>query len=265
MSATGRNPDPAPEPLPMLAECRQLAPGAALGWLRLGWQDLRRAPRQSLGYGLIMLLASWGVSLLTWYWGNLGLYLGVVSGFVFLGPWLALTLYAISLRLQRGLPVSLRASLRDARQQIGGAMVFALVLVVLFLLWARAATVIHVFFPTGEAPQLADLAWFLGVGSAVGAVFSALVFAVSAFSLPMLLEREVDTITAVVSSVNAVLRNKRAMLVWVMLIGICLLLGVVTGWLAFVVLLPLLGHATWHGYQQTLDASPWPCSPVAAQ
>lgn len=250
--------------LPMLAECRALPTLAALGWLRLGWQDMRRAPWQSLGYGLIMVLVSWGITLLTWYWGNLGLYLGLVSGFVFLGPWLALTLYAISLRLQRGLPVSLRASLSDARQQISGAMVFAVVLVVVFLLWARAATVIHVFFPTGEAPQLADLAWFLGVGSAVGAVFCALVFAVSAFSLPMLMERQVDTVTAVVSSVNAVLRNKRAMLVWALLIGACLLLGLLSAWLAFVVLLPLLGHATWHGYQQTLDSSPWPHSPVAS-
>ena len=245
--------------LPFVAPCHALPWRAPLDWLRLGWSDLRRAPRQSLGYGLIMVLASYLISWLTWTFGNLGLYLGLVSGFVFMGPWLALTLYAISIRLERGEPVSLRASLNDARRQIGGAMVFAVILTVVFLVWARAATVIHVFFPeSGERPALVDLLPFLAVGSAVGAVFCAIVFAISAFSLPMLMERSVDTVTAIVTSVNAVLRNKPAMLVWAAIIGACILVGALTAWLAFAALLPLLGHATWHGYRQAIDASAWP-------
>lgn len=245
--------------LPFVAPCRELDWRAPFTWLHLGWADLVRAPRQSIGYGLIMVAASYLITWLTWSFGNLGLYLGLVSGFVFMGPWLALTLYAISIRLERGELVSLRASLNDARRQIGGAMVFAVILTVVFLVWARAATVIHVFFPeTGEHPSLRELAPFLAVGSSVGAVFCAIVFAISAFSLPMLMERSVDTVTAVVSSVNAVLRNKPAMLVWATIIGACIVLGAVTAWLAFAVVLPLLGHATWHGYRQTIDASAWP-------
>ncbi|MFP5340960.1 MAG: DUF2189 domain-containing protein, partial [Gammaproteobacteria bacterium] len=244
--------------LPFVAPCRRLPAGAALGWLRLGWRDLQAAPRQSLTYGAVMVLMSALISALTWWWGNLGLYLGLISGFVFVGPWLALTLYSISIQVERGEAVSLRRSLGDARRQLGNTMVFAVILTVVFLVWARAATVIHVFFPDTGTPQLRDLLWFLGIGSAVGALFSAIVFAVSAFSLPMLMDRRVDAVTAVVTSVNAVLRNKPAMAVWAAVIVGCVLLGVLTAYLAFLVLLPLLGHATWHAYRQTIDASRWP-------
>ncbi|MEQ1440650.1 DUF2189 domain-containing protein [Fontimonas sp. SYSU GA230001] len=247
-----------PDALPFVAPCRTVPALAAFGWLRLGWADLRRAPRQSLCYGLVMALMSYAITALTWWWGDLGLYLGLLSGFVFVGPWLALTLYAISIRLDRGEPVGLLRSLADARQQLGNAMVFAMILTVVFLVWARAATILHVFFPDSSARSLHDLAWFLGIGSAVGALFCAIIFAASAFSLPMLMDRKVDTVTAVVTSVNAVLRNKPAMAVWAAVIVACVLVGVLTAYLAFIVLLPLLGHATWHAYRQTIDTARWP-------
>ena len=105
-----------------------------------------------------------------------------------------------------------------------------------------------------------DYVPFLGIGSAVGAVFSAVVFAASAFSLPMVMDRRTDSFTAVVTSVNAVLRNKRPMLVWGALIVASVVLGFLTLFVGFVVLFPLLGHATWHAYRQTIDASAWPVS-----
>lgn len=259
-------PDDSPQPaledgsgaLPFVAPCRALPMTAAFGWLRLGWRDMRRAPRQSLSYGLVMLALSWLISACAWWWGNLGLYLGLVSGFVFIGPLIALTLYSISMHLERGEPVSLRGSIADAGRQIGNAMVFALALTIVLLVWARAANTLYIFFPDSSARSPRDLAMFLGIGSTVGAVFSAIVFAASAFSLPMLMDRKTDTVTAVVTSVNAVLRNKPAMLVWASMIATCVALGFVTAGFAFVVLLPLLGHATWHAYRQTIDASRWP-------
>lgn len=244
--------------LPFVAPCHDLTLFEPIGWLKLGWRDVVAAPRQSLSYGLLMVLISYAITAATWYWGNLGLYLGLVSGFVFAGPWIALTLYSISLHIERNEPVSLRRSINDARQQISNAMVFAVILTVIFLVWARAATVIHVFFPETGSPDLHDLLWFLSIGSLVGAVFCGLVFAASAFSLPMLMDREVDSVTAVVTSVNAVLRNKPAMIVWAASIGVCLLLCLLTAYLAGVVLLPLLGHATWHGYKQTIQSQQWP-------
>ncbi len=255
---TGDSTAQSDEPLPFVAPCRQLPLNAAFGWIKLGWRDLRAAPRQSLTFGVIMFVLSVGITAMTWSWGELGLYLGLITGFVFMGPWLALTLYSISMQVERGRNVSVRQSLIDAKRQIGNAMVFAVILTVVFLVWARAATIIHVFFPETGKPALKDMLWFLGIGSSVGALFCAIVFAVSAFSLPMLMCRKVDTVTAVVTSVNAVLRNKPAMVVWAGVIVGCVLLGMLTGYLGFIVLLPLLGHATWHAYRQTIDSSRWP-------
>jgi len=244
----------------MLAPCHELRSDAPWRWLRLGWSDLRSAPRQSLSYGALMVGVSYLISLATWRWGNLGLYLGLVSGFVFVGPWLALTLYSISRRLQLGQRPSLRRSFADAARSIRGALLFAVILVVVFLVWARAANTLYVFFPQTSEPALVDLLPFLAVGSAVGALFSAVVFAVSAFALPMLLDRQADAITAVVTSVNAVLRNKRTMLIWAAIVVAAVLAGLMTAWLAFAVVLPVIGHATWHGYRETIDASAWPAN-----
>ena len=99
---------------------------------------------------------------------------------------------------------------------------------------------------------------FLGVGSAVGAVFAVVAFCISAFSLPMIMDRRTDLITAIVTSVNAVLRNRKVMLAWAAIILTGILLSVVTGLLGLVVVLPVLGHATWHAYRETIDASDWP-------
>lgn len=247
-----------PDDLPMLAPCRELDMRAPLRWLGLGWRDLRAAPRQSLSYGLMMVGLSYLISAAAWIWGNLGLYLGLVSGFVFVGPWLAMTLYAISQRLERGEAPSLKRSLADAGQSIGSAMVFAVILVVVLLVWARAANTLYIFFPQISNPGWRELAWFFGIGSAVGALFCLVIFAASAFSLPMLMDRRADAVTAVITSVNAVLRNKRAMAVWALIIVTSVVLGLVTAWLAFAVVLPVIGHATWHGYRETIDAEEWP-------
>jgi uncharacterized membrane protein len=244
--------------LPLAAPCRSLHWQAPLHWLRLGWRDLRQAPAISLGYGLIMVVLSYAISAAAWYLGNLGLYLGLISGFVFLGPLLALTLYSVSARRENGARLTLGATARDAGRTLSDAMVFAMALLVVFLVWARAATLIHVFFPVAGDTNIGDWVIFLGIGSAVGAVFCAVIFMASAFSLPMILDRETDTITAIISSVNATLRNKAAMFVWAIAIGACVLAGVMTGYLGFAVLLPLIGHATWHGYRETLDTTDWP-------
>jgi uncharacterized membrane protein len=150
-------------------------------------------------------------------------------------------------------------------------MVFALMLMVVFLVWWRAASAIHIFFPVDMAtPDWQDYLQFFGIGSAVGSIFALAVFAAAAFSLPMMLDRDVDTVTAVVTSVNAVLRNKPAMAVWAACIVVAvapgfalLLIGRAHAGLAAIMALlgltlPVIGHATWHGYRATIDASAWP-------
>jgi uncharacterized membrane protein len=249
-----------PSELPFVAPCRKVSDDAPLRWLQKGVDDLRAAPRQSLVYGFLTVLLSWVMTFATMQFGNIGLYLGLVSGFVFAGPWLALTLYAISLRLERGEKVSLRLSIRDAGSVIGSAMIFAVILVIVLLVWARAANTMYIFFPEVANPSYSQLAVFLVAGISVGALFCLVVFAVSAFSLPMLIDRQADAVTAVVTSVNAVMRNKYPLMLWAVMISCLIMIAALTAWVALVVIMPVLGHASWHAYRETIDAEQWPAN-----
>jgi uncharacterized membrane protein len=258
--------------LPFVAPCRTLATLAALDWLRRAWADFRAAPRQSLTYGGVVVLLSWALAQVTIRWGGYWELLALVSGFILVAPVVAVGTYSISEQLERGVRPSLRRCFIEERRAFGNLMVFALMLMVVFLVWWRAASAIHIFFPVDmTTPDWRDYLQFLGIGSAVGCIFALIVFAAAAFSLPMLVDREVDSITAVVTSINAVLRNKPAMAVWAALIVLAmapgfalLLLGRERGAhfsLVMVLLgvtLPVIGHATWHGYRATIDASAWP-------
>lgn len=258
MSEPPAAPDPPGGELPFVAPCRQVGAGAPLRWLAAGWRDLRAAPGQSLGWGLVVLTLSWAVSLLAMWLGSWVMLLSLLSGFVFVGPLLAIALYAISWQLERGRVPTFDRSLAAARASLGDSMVYALVLLVIFLVWARAGSMVHVFFPVESRPELLQLLRFLAIGSAVGSIFAAVAFAASAFSLPMLMDRKADTITAVITSVNATLRNKSAMAVWLALIVVLTGIGFATAFVGLVVLFPLLGHATWHAYREVVDASAWP-------
>ncbi|MCS6947293.1 MAG: DUF2189 domain-containing protein [Steroidobacteraceae bacterium] len=241
--------------LPFVAPCRRLHWRAPLGWLGLGWQDLRRAPLPSLSYGVAIFVVSAVVSGVAWRYGSGWMLLVMLSSFVFVAPVLALGLYAISAALQRGERPSLRTALLDERGRLGDALVYSLVLLVICLVWMRAGTGVQIFYPQSGTPTRMQLIGFFAIGSAVGSIFALIAFAASAFSLPMLLDRRVDGITAVVTSINAVLRNTRAMLLWIALIVAAVGIGFATALVGLVVTMPLIGHATWHAYQETIDAS----------
>ena len=183
----------------------------------------------------------------------------MLGGFVVLAPLTCIGLYAISAQLERGQPPLMARSLRAAfKRHFGNEMIFAIVLLVIFLVWARAAVMVTVFFPTEGEPTFQELAGYLAFGTLVGAVFAAVTFSASAFSLPMIMHRNVDSVTAIVTSVNAVLRNKRAMLVWLTIIVVSLLIGVMTAFIGLVIIIPVIGYAAWHSYLDTIDASAFP-------
>lgn len=247
------------EALPFVAPCRELDNWAALGWLRAGLADFRAAPLPSLCYGAFMAGAMALVSWLAWVYGSYWFMLSMLGGFVFLAPLCCIGLYAISAQLERGQPASLRRALRAGfRRYLGNELIFALVLLIVFLVWARAGAMVSVFFPMQANPALADLAGYLTIGSAVGAIFAIVTFSASAFSLPMIMHRKVDAVTAVVTSINAVLRNKFPMLIWLGIISLGVIAGVASGFIGLAVVLPVIGHAAWHGYIDTIDASEFP-------
>jgi len=248
----------AAQDMPFVAPCRTLDMTAPLHWLRLGWRDVTRAPVLSLAYGIALTLLSLMISMFTWRYGTMALYIGMASGFMFIGPVLAVGLYSISRQLDEGRKPVLGYCISEGKYHLRELLVLGIVLMVVLLLWARAATVMYVFYPVQSHPGWQQLLPFFGIGSSVGAVFCGVVFAASAFSLPMIMDRKADAITAVITSVNAVLRNKYPMLLWAVIIVLTVVLGFATALIGFVILLPIIGHATWHAYTETIDASAWP-------
>ena len=248
-------------PKTMIVPCRSLSTGAAFGWLRAGWSDFNHAKGISLVYGLFVFLVSIFVAYLAWKLGGFVLLLSTLSGFIFVAPMLAFGLYSVSRQLCEGKTPDLAHTIKAIKRPLGNSMVFTLVLMVIFLLWARAGMMVQVFFPMGGKPEWGHIVTFLLIGSAAGSIFACVSFAASVFSLPMLANRDIDVITAVISSVNGALRNKPAMIVWAFLICTLTGIGFLTAGIGLIIIIPWLAYATWHGYRAALDVSEWSILP----
>lgn len=244
--------------LPFTAKVKLVPVDAPLKWIKLGAEDMKKAPVASLTYGVALTVLSFLIAYFAWSFGTLALYLGMATGFVLVGPVLAIGLYSFSRQIELGREPKLGYCLKESGNHLKNIFIYSFILLIVFLLWARSATAIHIFFPQNSEYSTGDLALYLTIGTVVGAVFSAIVFTTSAFSLPMLMDRKTDGVTAVITSINAVLQNKKTMLVWGGMIVISVVIGFMTLFLGFIVLLPLIGHATWHAYRDTIDASQWP-------
>lgn len=243
---------------PFIVACNKLPTLAAIGWLGKGWQDFKKAPKESLVYGGTIVLVSWIITLTAYHYHSITLALVMMSGFIFVAPVMSIGLYSIARQIKRGYKPKLWVSFTHGKRCYADLLIYAGILMVIFLVWVRAASMIHIFYPNTGHPEIKDLLLFLGIGSVVGSIFAAISFSASAFSLPMLMDKKVDMVTAVVSSINAVLRNKPAIFVWVMLIVLLLGISMLTGFLGFIVIMPVLGYASWHAYRDTMNDQSWP-------
>ena len=250
--------EPEEKLMPFTAKVNVVPIGSPIKWIKLGIKDMKTAPGVSLAYGLVLTVLSLALGYAFYRFGTLGLYLGMATGFLLIGPVLAIGLYSFSCQIEQGRKPILGYCMREGGGHTKDMLIFSFILLVVFLLWARSATAIHIFFPANSDYEIMDLALFLGIGTAVGAVFSTIVFTTSAFSLPMLMDRKTDAITAVVTSINAVLKNKKTMLLWAAIIVTFVIIGFATAFIGFIIILPLIGHATWHAYRDVVDASEWP-------
>ena len=254
-----QNPLDNTDALPFVAPCRDLDMQAPRRWLRFGIADLKSAPGKSLTYGVMAMISCYIAAYAGFLIGGPLVLLTILSGLTLIGPVMAIGLYSISCQLQNGLVPRLSYCFRDGTRGLGNLGLFTSVLVVLFLVWIHVGHLLHLFFPAGGlTSNKMDLVFFFGIGSAVGAVFAVITFCISAFSLPMIMDRRTDLVTAIVTSVNAVLRNRKVMVLWAVTILSGMVFSVITGLLGLVVIFPVLGHATWHAYRETVDASDWP-------
>jgi uncharacterized membrane protein len=245
--------------MPFVAPCHEVPVTAPWYWLSEGFADLRSAPLQSLTYGLFMTVLIMIVVGMAWQYGSAWIMFSMLCGFVFIAPLSSIGIFAISAQLERNQKVSMRRSLRAVfGRYLGTELVFALVLLVIFILWARATTVVSIFLPDAANPSLAELTAYIAAGSVVVVLFLGVTFSASVFALPMIMHRNVDAITAVVTSINAVRKNKRAMLFWVALMLIGFVIGIATAGLGLIIFLPAVGHGVWHGYLDTIDAQQYP-------
>ena len=240
--------------------CRTVKPGQVGQWLQRGWRDFARAPALSLLFGGAIALISVAISALAWMLGRFALLAILLSGFVFVAPLLGVGLYCVSRALEAGRTPRLGDSFVLAKRVIGQAGVFAIAQLVILLLWSRAGMLVSALV-TIEPGDTRSLFEFLLIGSAIGSVFAAFTFAVAVFSLPMIADRDVDMVTACISSVQAVLRNKLTMLCWAGTLALLTALGFATAFIGLMVIMPWLAYACWHAYRDTLDASSWPQLP----
>lgn len=231
---------------------RELQWSAPFRWLSLGWQDYKATWKLSALYGSFFALTGMAISAGLWFYGTKITIFSFGVLFILLGPIFAFGLYDVSKELQQGNKPCLKHSLFQMRKNAGCQWVYACVLIVIGLIWMRAASIIHVFYPTSASPTVEQLASFLMIGSLTGAFFSGLVFGTGAFSLPMMMDKECDAITAVLTSLRAVMDNTGVSVLWALIILTLVSLGFATGFLGLILVLPLIGYATYHAYQDTV-------------
>ncbi|MCL4182901.1 MAG: DUF2189 domain-containing protein [Burkholderiaceae bacterium] len=246
---------------PPIAET--LAPTAPFDWLARGWEDLRATRFRGLFYGLLFALM--GTAIQTIYETQWQLTMGLTAGFFLLGPFVCTGLYELSRQRERGEPSSLAKSLLCWRRNLGAIAFFAAILTFAMIVWARVSVVLFALASTTEFPTMRGMLGqivspqnfeFLALWAAVGFVFASLVFAISVVSVPLMLDRRVDTMMAVFSSVRALATHPVPVYLWalaiVVLIGASLVL-----WLGLlIVTAPLVGHATWHAYRALIRPQP---------
>lgn len=234
---------------------RQLDRAAPYRWLSEGRRYFNRARGMSLAYGGLFAAIGAGI---TW----LGLsqpqfILTFWSGFLLVGPLLAMGLYRIAQLQDRGESIRLTACWGVLRRRLGAVALFTLLLSLVMIAWIRFSTLaaaLYVGNVSGTSSFIAAMSTPEGVGFllvlfGVGAVFATMMFALTAWSLPMLLDEHADFGPALVTSVKATFEQPAPMLLWGGIVAGLTVLGMLTFFVAFTVIFPLLGYATWAGYK----------------
>ena len=245
--------------------------GDPLRWIAAGWRDFVRCPGIGLFYGGCFVAMGW--ALLKLYEQAPAYVLALSAGFLLMGPFLCLGLYRASQRLEEGRQPDLGDSLLAWDTRTGQLAIFGFVLLVLEMLWGRATLVVFaVSFDgmpdfQGSLRALLDPAnlGFIVAWLAVGAIFAGLIFAVSVVSMPMILHRQTDAISAGLTSLRLVLTQTGVMLWWALLIVVVVGLAMLPWFLGLLVAGPVIGHASWHAYRAAVgEAGPAPAESATA-
>lgn len=232
---------------------------APFAWVRAGFEDFRNAGLASLFYGACF--AAMGGLFLLAFNHAVQLVTAVTTGFMLVGPFFAIGLYELSRQRERGETPRLLPTLLIWRRNLSCMSVYSLILIVVYLVWARASLVVFAVFYQGGMPSIEsfieqitkfDNIEFMIAYLVIGGLFATLVFAFSVVSIPTMLDRDQDSITAMIASFLALVRNIPAMVVWALLIVALVAVGIATAFVGLVVTVPVVGHATWHAYRAVI-------------
>ena len=244
---------------------RRVAFDAPWAWLAAGWRDLWSAPFISLTYGALFAAAAYVFVFHLSSTNALPLMLPLAGGFLLVGPLLAVGLYEISRRKERNEQATFQNIVAAIKGSGGQLAFFGVMLLLLYFFWMRFAFLLFMlFFGNADIPPIENFVptllftphglGLLVTGTAVGAVFASVAYAVSAIAVPMLLDRKVDVISAVSASVKAVNENWPAMILWAVLIVGLIAMGFAGLFVGLAIAFPLIGHATWHAYRELTGA-----------
>ena len=241
---------------------QRLSPSDLWKCLRLGAKDFRAAPQFGLFFSAVYVLA--GFAMLWFSAGHVTWVLATSLGFPLAAPFAAVGLYEVSRRIEQGLDLSWRDILGVVWQERTRQIPWmGAIIVIYFLFWTFLAHMIFAVFMglSTMTNVLSSYEVFLtqngltmiAVELAVGAILAFLLFAMTVTSLPLLLEKEFDFVTAMLLSIRVVRENAYVMLMWALIIAMLSLVSLAPWFLGLFVMLPVLGHATWHLYRRALE------------
>ena len=258
--------DRVPDFFPIARQIKAVPMDQPWVWLAAGWQDMRRAGAMSLAYGGAIFALSALLTLVLFEIDLPFLLLPMLAGFALVAPLMAAGLYEISRRLENGLPIGLSVGFQGIARNPSQFGLMGVLLLVIHLAWIRLATLLFALFYGIREVSITSLLdflltpshslTFLIVGTLLGATLAAISFAVSCIAIPMLMDRDVDVVKAVSTSVLAVRLNWPAMALWAGLIAFATAVSIATFYLGFILLMPLVGHATWHAYRDLVRPLP---------
>ena len=240
----------------LMPEIRSIGLDAPFRWLAAGLKDMQATRLRASFYGLIFMLM--GFAIMAIYETRWQLTMGLTAGFFLVGPFLFCGIYWLSRQREHGEKPGLTASLFCWKENPASIGFFAAILTFLMVVWARVSVVIFALFSTRDFPTMQGMifqifsmtnipfviAWF-----GVGFIFASIAFAISVVSVPLMLDRNTDTMIALFTSVRALWQNTLPLYLWAALIVALVGASLLLFFIPLLLTAPLVGHATWHAYR----------------